>query len=202
MDPEIMTATQAFMAENMWAVYIGLFLGPFVQEDAAVISAASLAAAGMSGPAPAILLVALAGLSASDLWKYWIGAAARSQAWAARFAEGPRIKAAGELVNKQLGKTLFAARFLPGTRIALYIAAGYFRVDFRRFAFFIVATAAFLIVSLYLVLKVLGDLIGDRAILVVSVTAVCALLLYFAVKIVRAQLAKRQSAAEMGREEG
>ena len=201
MDQEIMTTAQSFMSENMWTVYLGLFLAPFVQEDAAVISATSLAAAGMTGFAPAILLVCLAGLSVSDLWKYWIGAAARSQPWAARFAQGSRVSAAGELVDKQLAKTLFAARFLPGTRIVLYVAAGYFRVDFGRFALLIVATAAFLIGSLYGVLKVLGDLIGDRAVFVVSVAVLSFLFVYLGAKIIGAWHKKRRSVPEMGREE-
>ena len=191
MDEQTFFLAQAFMTENIWVVYLSLFLGPFIQEDAAVLGAASLAAAGMTGSPALILLVIWAGLSASDLWKYWIGAAARSQSWAARFAEGRRVKAAGVLVNRELGKTLFAARFLPGTRIALYIAAGYFKAPFDRFAFFIVASAAFLIISLFSVLKVLGDLLGEQAVLVVSAAVLTALLSYLAYGLIRARLAKK-----------
>ncbi|MEM9838771.1 MAG: VTT domain-containing protein [Pseudomonadota bacterium] len=179
-------SAQLLMSENMMWVYLGIFLAPFVQEDAAVISAASLAATGM-GQEAAILGVALAGLSASDLWKYTIGMAARQQAWAKRFAEKPRVEAAGRVVREKLGQAIFAARFVPGTRIALYIAAGYFSAPFWRFAVFIVASAAVLIGGLFALLRVLGDVVGDSAVLIVSLTALSVLMVYVLFKVIRAR---------------
>lgn len=190
MDFEVISSAQDAMTGNMWAVYLGIFFGPFVQEDAAVIGAASLAAAGMMGSAASILIVALLGLSASDLWKYWIGAAARSQPWAKRFAEGPRISAAGDLVRNRLGQAVFTARFIPGTRIALYIAAGYFGAGFARFSLFIVTSAAVLIGAVYLLLKVLGEVIGDRAVFVVSLLALSILAVLIIVNVIRSRRTK------------
>lgn len=174
------------MTDNMWAVVLSLFFAPFVQEDAAVIGAASLAASGMVSPI-LVLPVAWLGLSASDLWKYGLGAAARTQPWAKKYSEGPRIKAAGELVHRRLGSAIFSARFIPGTRIALYIAAGYFAAPFPRFAVFILASAAVLLVGLYGVLAVLGEVVGDRAVLYVSAAAIAGLLIFIGLSFWRSR---------------
>lgn len=189
-----MTSATDAMADHMWAVYLGVFLGPFVQEDAAVIGAVSLAAASMAGSSALILLTVLLGLSASDLWKYWLGSLARSRPWAARMAEGPRMRSAGVLVKGQLGKAVFAARFIPGTRIALYVAAGYFEAGFARFAAFIVASAALLIGLLFVAFKLLGEIIGDKAILVVSVAALTGLAIFLATRFVAGRRAKAAAA--------
>lgn len=182
-----MESAQVLMADNLWAVYLGLLIAPFVQEDAAVIGAASLAAS-QPAMAPAVLLIAWLGLSASDLWKYGIGAAARRQAWAQRFAERPSVQSAGGVVRSKLGSAIFAARFVPGTRIALYIAAGYFQAPFPRFTVFIVASAAMLLLCLFAIFWALGDLVGDRAVLYVSVAALSGLLLWFGTKFLMSKI--------------
>ncbi|MEM1379553.1 MAG: VTT domain-containing protein [Pseudomonadota bacterium] len=182
----MLDTAQSVMMENLWAVYLGILIAPFIQEDAAVIGATSLAASGMHNAA-AVLAVALIGLSASDLWKYAIGALAQRSAWARRLAEGPRVKAAGDVVRERLGSAIFTARFIPGTRIALYIAAGYFRAPFQRFALFIVLSAALLIGALFGVLKVLGDLVGERAVLYVSLAAIAAVVVVIGIKVIAAR---------------
>ncbi|MEM1410379.1 MAG: VTT domain-containing protein [Pseudomonadota bacterium] len=177
------------MAEASWAVYLGLLVAPFIQEDAAVIGAASLAAAEPQS-APLILAIALLGLSVSDLWKYAIGLAAQRQAWAQRLATKPAVQKAGEAVRRRLGSAIMTARFLPGTRIALYIAAGYFSAPFPRFAFFIVLSGAVLLVGLYAVFAVLGDLVGDRAALYVGAAAIGGVVLWLLAQAVRPQFVR------------
>ena len=95
-----------------WSLYAIIFLLPFVQEDAAVIGAATASLAG-AGPVLVIFAVILAGLSASDVWKYWLGWAARRYDWAQKFSKKPGVSVAGDLVRDELVKTLFAARFVP-----------------------------------------------------------------------------------------
>ncbi|NNU17012.1 hypothetical protein HK107_11840 [Parvularcula sp. ZS-1/3] len=195
MDAGALTEASQAMQGHLWAVYLGIFFGPFVQEDAAVIGGASLAAAGMVGQPLAVLIVLLAGLSVSDLWKYWIGAAARTHPWARKQAEGPRVRKAGELCRNRLGQAVFVARFVPGTRIALYIAAGYFKAPFPRFAVFIVASAILLIGAVYLLLKLLGELIGDRAIFIVSLGMLSVLAVFILAKVIASRLSRRKTAA-------
>ena len=66
---------------SMWLLYLGLFIGPFVQEHAAVIGAASLSLS-ESNHWISIFCFILAGLIASDSWKYWLGWAAQLHKWA------------------------------------------------------------------------------------------------------------------------
>jgi len=180
------------MADNMWAVYLGLFFAPFVQEDAAVLGAASLAAS-QPASAPLVLLIGWMGLSTSDVWKYWLGAAARRQPWAKKFAERPSVRSAGDVVRSRMGSAILAARFVPGTRIALYIAAGYFAAPFARFAVYILATAALLLVGLFIVFWALGDVLGDRAVLYVSAAALTGLIGWFGVKFAVAKFNQRSA---------
>ncbi|MCQ8184465.1 VTT domain-containing protein [Parvularcula maris] len=198
--PEVMHAAETMMHEHMWAVYLGIFFGPFLQEDAAVLSSTSLAASSMMGSVPLILGLALAGLCLSDMWKYGLGTLGQRWSVARRMAESKHVRSAGEVVQERLGSAIFAARFLPGARIPLYIAAGYFKAGFLRFAGFIVASAAFLILLLYAVLKLLGEVAGDKAVFIVSLGAISALLLLILVRVVKARLAKGREAsvAEMG----
>ena len=94
--------TEDFSHLTGFALYLAIFALPFVQEDAAVIGAAT---ASMHGVAPTSFLVAaiLSGLIASDAWKYWIGRLARRYEWAHKFAEKPGVSVAGDLVRVPAG---------------------------------------------------------------------------------------------------
>ena len=81
------------------------------------------------------------GLDISDLWKYWLGRAAITRPGARKYAENPRITKAKDGIVNNLGKSLIIARFVPGTRIPLYIASGFFRASFLKFAFYILLSA-------------------------------------------------------------
>ncbi|MEO0878351.1 MAG: VTT domain-containing protein [Pseudomonadota bacterium] len=160
--PDFMEPMVALMAANMAGVYLCLFIAPFVQEDAAVIGAASLSLNGM-GEHALIFAAIAAGLCASDLWKYAIGRAARSRDWARRFAARPRVQRAEKVVSQRLGAAIATARFLPGARIALYIAAGYFAAPFARFAFWIVVTALGYIGAIFALFHLIGMAAGEAA---------------------------------------
>ncbi|HFE37402.1 MAG TPA: hypothetical protein ENK06_03145, partial [Gammaproteobacteria bacterium] len=114
-----------FIADSsIWLLYLGLFIGPFVQEDTAVITAASLS---VSNPENwiGIFIAILAGLITSDSWKYWLGWAAKHHKWAQKFAKRDRILKLKDTVLKHSIKTLIAVRFLPMARIPTYLATGF-----------------------------------------------------------------------------
>ncbi|MHA7871418.1 MAG: hypothetical protein ACX939_03620, partial [Hyphococcus sp.] len=73
-----------------WVLYFSIFFLPFLQEDAAVIGAATASLAG-AAPTAFILTAILTGLVASDAWKYWMGRLARQYQWAHKFAERPGV---------------------------------------------------------------------------------------------------------------
>lgn len=163
-----------------WTLFLGIFLLPFIQEDAAVI-AASTASIMNLGPDAAIFATILAGLTASDVWKYWLGAAARRNTWAHRFAEKPGVSVAGDLVRKELVKTLYMARFVPGTRIPTYIACGFFRVEYLRFVLLVVLTAFTYVTISFALFHSLGAVAGEQAkfwLPLIAVTLVVGYLFY------------------------
>ena len=75
-----------------WYLYLGIFVGPFVQEDTAVIGAATLSS---HDPRhfPIVFFVILFGLFVSDAWKYWIGYSAHASARARKWAEKDKVLA-------------------------------------------------------------------------------------------------------------
>lgn len=152
MSPDILIPTT-------WALYLALFIAPFLQEDAAVVGAAS-AASMHEGDAAGIFIVSLLGLIVSDGWKYWAGYYAQSWPPAARWANNPKVTALKEGVLKRLGLALLGARFIPGTRIPLYLACGVFRAPFRRFLPFIALTGALYLGLTFALFAALGGIFG------------------------------------------
>ena len=76
--------------QTEWFPYLCALIGPFIQEDAAVLGAASASVSGIGTPMGMFIAITI-GLTISDLWKYWLGRAAITQPWAKKHAEGPRI---------------------------------------------------------------------------------------------------------------
>jgi membrane protein DedA with SNARE-associated domain len=144
-----------------WAVYLALFLGPFVQEDAAVVGAAVAAVSGQVNPLAALGFTFL-GLLISDGWKYWVGRLAHSSRRASRWIADPRVQGARERVLRRLGMTLLIARFVPGTRIPLYVACGVFKAPFWRFITLVALSGALYLILMYAFVRSLGAVMGDQ----------------------------------------
>ncbi len=160
-----------------FALYLAIFMLPFLQEDAAVIGAAT---ASILGLAPTGFLVAaiLSGLIASDAWKYWIGRLARRYEWAHRFAEKPGVSVAGDLVRKEFIQTMLTARFVPGTRIPTYVACGFFRANYAKYLIALVATASLYVAIMFTLFHVGGAVAGEQAKFWLPAIAVTLLVIY------------------------
>ncbi|MEM8770878.1 MAG: VTT domain-containing protein [Pseudomonadota bacterium] len=190
MESEFTAHLLDMMHDNMWGVYLCLLIAPFLQEDAAVIGAASLSLASM-GDNWLILLFITLGLSCSDLWKYWLGRAARTQGWAKRFAQKPGVAKAERLVQNNLGRNLMAVRFVPGTRIVFYIASGYFEASWPRFAFWVIFSAIIYIILAFALFHAVGMVAGEAARIWLPAVALAALLVYLLIRKMRG--AKQES---------
>lgn len=144
-----------------WLLYLGIAVGPFVQEDAAVLAAATLSA---SNPKhfPTIFFVILAGLILSDIWKYWIGWAALKYPRAKAFTEKKHVANLQDKVQRHLFFTLLGARFLPLARIPAYVACGYFSVSYARFCTYIAMTATLYTMAIFTLCYYLGEVVGDK----------------------------------------
>lgn len=156
---------------SMWLLYIGLFIGPFVQEDTAVIGAASLSLSDNNQWLP-IFGAVLAGLIISDSWKYWLGWAAKHHAWAKKYGEKDRVQKLKHVVQNNAVKTLITVRFLPMARIPTYLATGFFGVPYIKY-WCSIAVSGFLYVSMFfLAFNLLGELVGEQIKIYLPIVAV------------------------------
>ncbi|GHA83127.1 hypothetical protein GCM10009069_03020 [Algimonas arctica] len=175
------------MMDPSWILYIGIFFGPFVQEDAAVIAAATLSAADPNH-FPIIFFVILAGLFASDIWKYWIGYAAHTSSRARRYAEREHVTEFRDKVKRNLYMTLLTARFVPLARVPVYVACGYFMVSYPKFCLFIFFTALPYCVVIFALCHGLSEIFGGRIEMImatIGITVAAIAILSFAVRRAR-----------------
>ena len=164
-----------------WVLYFSIFALPFIQEDAAVIGAATASLAG-AAPTSLILAAILTGLVASDAWKYWMGRLARRYQWAHKFAEKPGVSVAGDLIRKEFIQTMLTARFVPGTRIPTYIAAGFFKADYVRYILTLAVTASLYVAIMFTLFHSVGAVAGEKAKIWLPVIAVVCLAVYICVR--------------------
>ncbi|MAW78645.1 MAG: hypothetical protein CMI63_00255 [Parvularcula sp.] len=160
-----------------WGLYAAIFFTPFIQEDVAVIGAATVSLADVVHT-EAVLPVILAGLVASDAWKYWMGRLARRYEWAHKFAEKPGVSVAGDLIRKEFLETMLTARFVPGTRIPTYIAAGFFKAHYPRYILTLALTASLYVGIVFGLFHSVGAVAGEEALIWLPVGAVVLLAAY------------------------
>lgn len=159
-------------------------IGPFVQEDVAIVGAASAAAVTGNEQTAGLLLATWLGLTVSDAWKYWAGRLAKKIPAAARMAQGPRVQAARDRVLRHLAITIVVARFVPGTRIPLNVACGVFHAPFFKYLALIMFSGAIYIGITYALFRALGEVVGEEVraalpfIVIPIVIAVIALVLW------------------------
>jgi len=162
----------------LWLIYLGLFFGPFVQEDTAVFAAASYSA---SVPTEwlKVFLIIWAGLSLSDLWKYWIGWAAIRHPKARKFAEKDKVIAFHGKIKEHAFISLIGVRFMPLARVPAYIACGFFKVSYLLFSTAIIISAFLYCSVIFAVCHLLGEIFNDKLKIILPVTVVTLFALFF-----------------------
>ena len=174
-----------------WGVYLLILITPFIQEDTAVIGAAT---ASISGADPlACYLLLVLGITGSDLFKYGIGRASHMFAWTRRMTQRTDVLAAKERVLRRLGVTLIIARFVPGTRIPLFVAAGLFHAPFGRTAAYVIGTAFIYAGIIFAVFHALGAAMGEEARRTLPFVALAIVVLVMAAQFVRSVLVGRSA---------
>lgn len=151
--------------------YISVFLGPFVQEDAAVLWAASLAA-NIPKQTPTLFVMIVVGLFFSDIWKYWIGWAALKNERARLFAEKKHVADLKTGVSNNLLLTLLSARFVPLARIPTYVACGYFNVPYPKYCLLIAFTAILYAIVIFTICRLFGAVMGEQMMWVMPIVAI------------------------------
>ena len=143
-------------------IYPLILIAPFIQEDTAVVGAATYSMTPGANLWLCFIFLVI-GITASDLWKYWIGRAAHVFNWTRRQAERPGVLAARNRVHDNLLTTLLIARFLPGTRIPLFIAAGFFKAPLKPVAVIITISAVAYGAVVFAIFVALGRILGEQA---------------------------------------
>lgn len=174
-DPRLMID---FIQQYQLGLYVCFFFLPFLQEDVSILGAASACASGLGNPFLGFLLTG-AGLTTSASLKYGLGRAATSREWAKKYTQNPKILKAGDSVNGNLGKSLYTARFISAVRIPFYVGAGFFGVNFGKFLFFVITSAALYLGIAFGLFHVFGEIAGDKLKLYLPLLAAVFLVLYF-----------------------
>ena len=180
------------LAETPMLMAALIVMATFILEDAATIAAALMASAGYIDPALALSAL-YGGIVLGDMGLYGIGRYAAGHPRAVRWVGEKRIKRGRDWMHDRLAPALLSARFLPGMRLPTYIASGFLKVNFFRFAMIAtVATAAWTGIFFFLIFRYgsfVIDFFGEWAWVVGAI-------LLFNVFFLPRRLQKRMIAAE------
>ena len=112
---------------------LALFALTFLHEDAAIVAAAfSHAEFGL--PPGLALLSVYTGTLAGDLSIYGLGRAAQRSAWLRKRFIGDHIAQLKTWLETHLARMVVLCRVTPGLLFPTFVACGWFRLPFRRFA--------------------------------------------------------------------
>ena len=161
----------------LWLLYLGMFFGPFVQEDTAVFAAASYSAS-IPDEWLKVFLIIWAGLCLSDLWKYWLGWAAIRIPQARKFTEKEKVIAFQDKIKKHAFITLIGARFMPLARFPAYIACGFLEVSYLLYASAIVFGAFLYCTLIFAICHLLGEIFNDKLKIILPITALMLIALF------------------------
>lgn len=138
--------SSAGLAEiSLLGLFLILFFGTFLSEDAACLAAGTLASQGRITFAFAIV-ACFSGILAGDVALYWagrlFGARLLNIGFVSRFVSEERIAKASEWLNTRGGSAVFMSRFITGLRLPTYLAAGALQTNFGKFIFYFVVASA------------------------------------------------------------
>jgi membrane protein DedA with SNARE-associated domain len=117
--------------------FFTLMFGTFVSEDLACITAGLLIRRGVIGSTAAIAACTL-GIFVGDLGLWGLGRlfgrAVLAWSWVAGSLPSDRLRQLRAWLNRHAGQAIVASRFLPGTRLPLYVLAGIIGLPGRVFS--------------------------------------------------------------------
>ena len=109
------------------SILFGLAAGTLVSEDLSSISAGLLSRDGVIGLVPAIV-ASMAGIYIGDLGLWALGYACGKRIlhwdWIARRIDPVAVDTLGARLDGHMGVAVLGSRFLPGSRLPLYLALG------------------------------------------------------------------------------
>ena len=132
-EPHTITHLITAALPHSYLMPFAIILGTFILEDATTILVAILAATGALSWVEALLSLWV-GIAGGDMLLYAIGAYAHTHPRAKRFIAHYHIARLRSWIEGRLSHVVFYVRFVPGMRLPTYLACGFFRVPFSKFA--------------------------------------------------------------------
>ena len=124
-------------AQSEVTVALSIFFATFVYEDGATLLAATLAVTGRLNPTLG-LASAFLGIWIGDIGLYATGATIGRRllkpSWAQRLVSTERLKKAEQWFSRRGASALVISRFIPGSRLPLYLIAGTLNFPSSQFA--------------------------------------------------------------------
>lgn len=129
-----MIRISAIMASQpVWLKASSVILGTFILEDVATVLAA-IAAKGNQISVPVALFSLYVGVALGDMGLYALGLAGSRWTFLRRFLTLPSEEQAQRWFSRNIIGVVAISRFVPGSRLPLYTACGFFRAPFLAFA--------------------------------------------------------------------
>lgn len=137
--------SQNFAEFSPFLIFFVLFFATFITEDATCLAAGTLVGQGKISFSLAVA-GCLAGIFVSDILLYWVGRIFGHSLLKTRFfsriVSERLINKASDWLNKHGVMAIFISRVVSGLRLPTYLAAGFLKTDFRKFALFFFIAAA------------------------------------------------------------
>jgi len=111
---------------------LAIVLCAMIFEDVTTVIVGVLAADGMVD-VPLAFISVYAGIALGDTALYSLGALARTHSWLARYIEHDVTAPFRSWLEKNYAFKAFSGHFIPGFRIATYVASGFFRFPLRTY---------------------------------------------------------------------
>ncbi len=128
-----------------FVIFFVLFFGTFLSEDLACITAGALAGQGKITFALAFVACS-AGIFFGDIGLYWVGRIFGKKLTKTRvfsyFVSDRSIEKASVWLDDNGASAIFLSRFMTGLRLPTYLAAGFLRTNFLKFALYFLAATA------------------------------------------------------------
>jgi membrane protein DedA with SNARE-associated domain len=140
---------------------IVIFFMTFLHEDAAIFAAA-FATVEKHLPVVMAYVSVYLGIVTGDILIYWLGRIAQKNAWLRNKIIGPKVERLKLWLETHLVRVLVLCRITPGLLFPTFVACGWFRIPFTRFATVSILAGA-LYSSVVLTLVILfGGLVLDH----------------------------------------
>jgi membrane protein DedA with SNARE-associated domain len=146
------------------SLLVAIVLGTLVSEDLTCLGVGLLVAAGQTS-LPLGLAGCFLGIVLGDVGLWWVGRVAGRRLlrwpWLARRLPSDRLAQASAWLQRRGGPAVLAARFVPGARLPLYVAAGALGQRARVFLFWVVLGALLWVPALVLSVAWFGQALAE-----------------------------------------